>query len=115
VTEITPRRRLRCAVYTRKSSEEGLDMEFNSLDAQREACEAYITSQKAEGWVPVRDRYDDGGFSGGTLDRPRLRALIRDIEAGLVDVIVVIGDKTVTNYLHATTQVPVDFPAAPSL
>jgi site-specific DNA recombinase len=89
VTEITPRRRLRCAVYTRKSSEEGLDMEFNSLDAQREACEAYITSQKAEGWVPVRDRYDDGGFSGGTLDRPRLRALIRDIEAGLVDVIVV--------------------------
>ncbi len=89
MTEITPRRRLRCAVYTRKSSEEGLDMEFNSLDAQREACEAYITSQKAEGWVPVRDRYDDGGFSGGTLDRPRLRALIRDIEAGLVDVIVV--------------------------
>ncbi len=89
MTEATPRRRLRCAVYTRKSSEEGLDMEFNSLDAQREACEAYITSQKAEGWVPVHDRYDDGGFSGGTLDRPRLRALIKDIEAGLVDVIVV--------------------------
>ena len=56
-------RKHRCAVYTRKSSEEGLDQEFNSLDAQREACEAYITSQKAEGWVPVRDRYDDGGFS----------------------------------------------------
>ena len=62
-------RKLRCAVYTRKSSEEGLDMEFNSLDAQREACEAYVVSQKAEGWVPVPDRYDDGGFSGGTLER----------------------------------------------
>ena len=89
MTEATSRRRLRCAVYTRKSSEEGLDMEFNSLDAQREACEAYITSQKAEGWVPVRDRYDDGGFSGGTLERPGLKNLLADIEAGLVDVIVV--------------------------
>ena len=56
----------RCAIYTRKSSEEGLDQEFNSLDAQREACEAYVVSQKAEGWIPVPDRYDDGGFSGGT-------------------------------------------------
>ena len=82
-------RRSRCAVYTRKSSEEGLDMEFNSLDAQREACEAYVTSQKAEGWVALRDRYDDGGFSGGTLDRPALKQLITDIEAGLIDVIVV--------------------------
>jgi site-specific DNA recombinase len=82
-------RRSRCAVYTRKSSEEGLDMEFNSLDAQRDACEAYVTSQKAEGWVALRDRYDDGGFSGGTLDRPALKQLIRDIEAGLIDVIVV--------------------------
>ena len=82
-------KRLRCAVYTRKSSEEGLDMEFNSLDAQREACEAYVTSQKAEGWVALRDRYDDGGFSGGTLDRPALKQLITDIEAGLIDVIVV--------------------------
>src|SRR3977135_843665 len=63
-------RKLRCAVYTRKSTEEGLDMEFNSLDAQREACEAYIASQKAEGWVLVPNRYDDGGFSGGTLERP---------------------------------------------
>ncbi len=89
MTEMTPRRRLRCAVYTRKSSEEGLDMEFNSLDAQRESGEAYITSQKAEGWVPVRDRYDDGGFSGGTLERPGLKNLLADIEAGLVDVIVV--------------------------
>ena len=82
-------RRSRCAVYTRKSSEEGLDMEFNSLDAQREACEAYVTSQKAEGWVALRDHYDDGGFSGGTLDRPALKQLISDIEAGLIDVIVV--------------------------
>jgi len=84
----TPRR-LRCAVYTRKSSEEGLDMEFNSLDAQRESCEAYVASQRAEGWVCMRERYDDGGFSGGTLDRPGLKALLEDVEAGLVDVIVV--------------------------
>jgi site-specific DNA recombinase len=87
--QVTPPRRLRCAIYTRKSSEEGLDMEFNSLDAQREACEAYITSQKAEGWVPVRERYDDGGFSGGNLERPGLKNLLADIEDGLVDVIVV--------------------------
>ena len=82
-------RKLRCAVYTRKSSEEGLEMEFNSLDAQREACEAYTASQKAEGWVLVPDRYDDGGFSGGTLDRPALKRLLADIEAGRVDVVVV--------------------------
>ena len=82
-------RRMRCAVYTRKSSEEGLDMEFNSLDAQREACEAYIASQRAEGWVTVRDQYDDGGFSGGTLERPALQRLLADIAAGLIDVIVV--------------------------
>ena len=82
-------RRLRCAVYTRKSSEEGLEQEFNSLDAQREACEGYIASQKAEGWVLVRDRYDDGGFSGGNLERPALKKLLADIEAGLVDVVVV--------------------------
>ena len=82
-------RKLRCAVYTRKSTEEGLDMEFNSLDAQREACEAYVASQKAEGWVLVPTRYDDGGFSGGTLERPALQRLLADIEAGLVDVVVV--------------------------
>ena len=81
--------RLRCAIYTRKSSEEGLDMEFNSLDAQREACEAYIASQKAEGWAAIRERYDDGGFSGGTLERPGLKRLSPDIEDGLIDVIVV--------------------------
>ncbi|SFB95221.1 Site-specific DNA recombinase [Tropicimonas isoalkanivorans] len=82
-------RRLRCAIYTRKSSEEGLDMEFNSLDAQREACEAYIASQKSEGWVATRDRYDDGGFSGGNLDRPGLKQLLADIDDGLIDVVVV--------------------------
>jgi DNA invertase Pin-like site-specific DNA recombinase len=82
-------RKLRCAVYTRKSTEEGLEQAFNSLDAQREACEAYIASQRAEGWVLVRDRYDDGGVSGGTLDRPALKRLLADIEAGLVDVVVV--------------------------
>jgi len=88
-TANTMPRRSRCAIYTRKSSEEGLDMEFNSLDAQREACEAYVISQKAEGWAAIRERYDDGGFSGGTLDRPALKQLISDIEAGLIDVIVV--------------------------
>ncbi len=82
-------RKLCCAVYTRKSSEEGLDMEFNSLDAQREACEAYIASQRAEGWLLVHDRYDDGGVSGGTLERPALKRLLADIAAGLVDVVVV--------------------------
>ena len=84
-----PNRRLRCAIYTRKSTEEGLDMEFNSLDAQREACEAYIASQRSEGWACLRERYDDGGFSGGTLERPALKQLIADVEDGLVDVIVV--------------------------
>ena len=82
-------RRLRCAIYTRKSSEEGLDMEFNSLDAQREACEAYVASQRCEGWAAIRERYDDGGFSGGTLERPGLKQLLTDIEDGLIDVIVV--------------------------
>src|ERR1700693_1226041 len=82
-------RKLRCAVYTRKSSEEGLEQEFNSLDAQREACEAYVASQRAEGWVLVPDRYDDGGFSGATLERPALKRLLADIEHNKVDVVVV--------------------------
>ena len=79
----------RCAVYTRKSTEEGLDRAFNTLDAQRDACEAYVASQRAEGWLLLSDHYDDGGFSGGTLERPALRRLLADIERGLVDVIVV--------------------------
>jgi DNA invertase Pin-like site-specific DNA recombinase len=86
---VAPQHKLRCAVYTRKSSEEGLEMEFNSLDAQREACEAYVASQRAEGWLLVADRYDDGGFSGGTLERPALKRLRADIEVGKVDVVVV--------------------------
>jgi Site-specific recombinases, DNA invertase Pin homologs len=84
-----PIRKLRCAVYTRKSTEEGLEMEFNSLDAQREACEAYIASQKPEGWLLIPEPYDDGGFSGGTLDRPALKRLLADIEDGRIDVVVV--------------------------
>ena len=82
-------RKLRCAVYTRKSTDEGLEKEFNTLDAQRDACEAYVASQRSEGWVLSRDRYDDGGFSGSNLDRPALKRLMADIEQGLVDVIVV--------------------------
>lgn len=83
-----PRRR-RCAIYTRKSSEEGLEQGFNSLDAQREACEAYIRSQAGEGWQLVRTRYDDGGYSGGTLERPALARLLADIQAGKIDTVVV--------------------------
>ena len=79
----------RCAVYTRKSTEEGLDQEFNSLDAQREACEAYVASQAGLGWKLIRTRYDDGGISGGTMDRPALRKLLDDIAADKVDVVVV--------------------------
>jgi DNA invertase Pin-like site-specific DNA recombinase len=82
-------RKRRCAIYVRKSTEEGLEQEFNTLHAQRDACEAYITSQRAEGWVLVTDYYTDGGFSGGNLDRPALQRLLHDIEAGLVDVVVV--------------------------
>ena len=80
---------IRCAIYTRKSTEEGLEQEFNSLDAQREACAAYITSQRHEGWSQVPAHYDDGGFSGGSMERPGLRQLLTDIRAGKVDVIVV--------------------------
>jgi DNA invertase Pin-like site-specific DNA recombinase len=82
-------RKLRCAVYTRKSSEEGLEQEFNSLHAQREAGLSYIASQKSEGWIALPDHYDDGGISGGTLERPALRRLLCDVEAGLIDVVVV--------------------------
>jgi site-specific DNA recombinase len=80
---------LRCAIYTRKSTEEGLDQEFNSLDAQREACAAFITSQVGLGWKLVPDRYDDGGISGGTMERPALKRLLHDIQSGHVDVVVV--------------------------
>jgi site-specific DNA recombinase len=81
--------KIRCAIYTRKSSEDGLEQEFNSLDAQREACASFINSQKNEGWVLVSDHYDDGGLSGGSLARPALRQLMADIKSGKVDRIVV--------------------------
>src|SRR5260370_1700378 len=81
--------RKRCAIYTRKSSEEGLEQEFNSLQAQSEACEAYIRSQRHEGWGLARTRYDDGGFSGGNMERPALQHLLADIQGGRIDIIVV--------------------------
>ncbi|MEO6360746.1 MAG: recombinase family protein [Sphingomicrobium sp.] len=82
-------RTFRCAIYTRKSTEEGLDQVFNTLHAQREACEAYIKSQAGEGWKALPDQYDDGGFSGGNMDRPAIKQLLADVDAGKVDVIVV--------------------------
>jgi site-specific DNA recombinase len=80
---------VRCAIYTRKSTEEGLEQEFNSLDAQRESAEAYIKSQQHEGWTCLPDRYDDGGFTGVNMDRPALKRLMADIETGRVDCVVV--------------------------
>ena len=84
---IVPKKR--CAIYTRKSTDEGLDQEYNSLDAQRDAGLAFVASQRHEGWVVVGDGYDDGGYSGGNLDRPGLKRLMADIEAGEVDIVVV--------------------------
>ncbi len=82
----SPASRLSCAIYTRKSTEEGLDQDFNTLDAQRESAESYIKSQEAEGWVCLPDHYDDGGFTGGNMDRPALKRLLADIEAGKLTV-----------------------------
>src|SRR5277367_479308 len=82
-------KRVRCAIYTRKSSEEGLEQSFNSLDAQREACGSFVVSQKHEGWTALDDRYDDGGYSGGTMERPALMKLLDDINAKKVDTVVV--------------------------
>ena len=87
--EVSVKQKIRCAIYTRKSSEEGLEQSFNSLHAQREACEAYIKSQRHEGWVVVKDQYDDGGFSGGNVDRPALSKLLETIQARQVDIIIV--------------------------
>ena len=87
--ERTKRTIQRCTIYTRKSSEEGLEQDFNSLHAQREACEAFIKSQTSEGWKPIKTAYDDGGISGGTMERPALQRLLADIGEGLVDVVVV--------------------------
>ena len=79
---------VRCAIYTRKSTEEGLEQEFNSLDAQRESAEAFIRSQAHEGWTCLPDRYDDGGFTGGNMERPALQRLLADIRAGKIDCVV---------------------------
>ena len=81
--------KIRCAIYTRKSSDDGLEQEFNSLDAQREACDAYVTSQRHAGWIALPEMYDDGGLSGGTIERPALQRLLSDIKAGKVQIIVV--------------------------
>jgi site-specific DNA recombinase len=88
-TRTRPNGSVRCAIYTRKSSEEGLEQEFNSLQAQREACEAFITSQRHEGWMCLPECYDDGGFSGATMARPALQQLLADLTAGRVDIVVV--------------------------
>src|ERR1700730_4201502 len=96
--------RRRCAIYTRKSSEEGLEQEFNSLAAQREACEAYIRSQQHEGWLLAWNRYDDGGFSGGNLERPAAQRLLTDIRAGRIDIVVVYKVDRLTRAAHAITR-----------
>lgn len=92
--------KIRCAIYTRKSSEEGLDQSFNSLDAQHEACAAYIASQRHEGWRLSQERYDDGGISGGTLERPGLQRLLNDIDDGQIDLVVVYKIDRLTRSLH---------------
>ena len=80
---------IRCAIYTRKSTDENLQLDFNSLDAQRESAEAYIMSQKHAGWVCIPEHYDDGGYSGGTIERPAFQRLMDDVEAGKIDCIVI--------------------------
>ncbi len=104
--------RIRCAIYTRKSSDEGLDQDFNSLDAQAEACAAYIASQRHEGWVVGKTRYNDGGISGGTLDRPALQRLLADIDAGLVQMVVVYKIDRLTRSLADFAKLVERFDAA---
>jgi len=96
---------INCAVYTRKSTEEGLEQEFNSLDAQREAGEAFAASQKSKGWVCLPDRYDDGGFTGGNMERPALKRLMADIDAGRVDCVVVYKVDRLSRSLLDFTQI----------
>ena len=105
-------RKLRCAIYTRKSTDEGLDQEFNSLDAQREACAAYILSQKHEGWTALPTFYDDGGFSGGSMERPALKALLADVEARKIDVVVVYKVDRLTRALADFARIVAIFDAA---
>src|SRR5947209_8509056 len=106
------RRRFRCAIYTRKSSEEGLEQSFNSLQAQREACEAYVESQRHEGWTALDMRYDDGGYSGGSLERPAVKALLAEIDAGKVDVVVVYKVDRLTRSLADFAKIVERFDAA---
>ena len=96
---------IRCAVYTRKSVEEGLEQEFNTLDAQRMACEAYIAAKRLEGWTCLPDRYDDGGYSGGNLKRPAFQRLMDDVRAGCVDMIVCYKIDRLSRSLLDFTQV----------
>ena len=109
---VMSKRTIRCAIYTRKSSEEGLDQDFNSLDAQREACAAYVASQKGEGWKLLPQRYDDGGLSGGTLERPALQRLLQDMAAGKVDLIVVYKVDRLTRSLTDFAKLVERFEAA---
>ena len=103
---------LRCAVYTRKSSDEGLEQSFNSLHAQRDACEAYVRSQVGEGWTALPKAYDDGGFSGGSMERPGLKALLADIAAGLIDVVVVYKVDRLTRSLGDFARIVEQFDSA---
>ena len=96
----------RCAIYTRKSSEEGLEQDFNSLEAQREASEAYIRSQEHEGWRLLPERFDDGGFSGGNMDRPAVKQLIELVDAGRVDIIAVYKIDRLTRSLFDFAKKP---------
>lgn len=106
------KQRIRCAIYTRKSSDEGLDQDFNSLDAQREACASYIASQRHEGWVPDKTRYDDGGISGGTLVRPAMQRLLADIDEGRIQMIVVYKIDRLTRSLADFAKLVERFDAA---
>jgi hypothetical protein len=108
-----PEKVVRCAIYTRKSTEHGLALEFNSLDAQREACEAYIKSQASAGWHALSNRYDDPAYSGGSMDRPALQKLLKDIEAAQIDVVVVYKidrlTRSLADFAKLACSVPVRF------
>ena len=105
-------RPVRCAIYTRKSTAEGLEQAFNSLDAQREACTAYVLSQKHEGWTALPQRYDDGGFSGGAMHRPALQRLLADVRAGRVDAVLVYKVDRLTRALADFARIVAIFEAA---
>src|SRR4030081_192220 len=110
---VPPRTKIfRCAIYTRKSSEEGLEQDFNSLHAQRESCDAYIKSQRHEGWTPLAALYDDGGYSGGSTDRPALIRLLADIQSHLIDVVVVYKVDRLTRSLADFAKIVEIFDAA---